>query len=119
MIPFMVSLRSLEEQNPSQPGWPLRSIHTGSEGLASMRIGAHHTESELETIVADAVQDGLLLKVSYHIGGPATLYKSTKDLHDLLLFISGTANFDNLLLAATQDPWFKDSFKITASMHTS
>jgi hypothetical protein len=119
MIPFMVSLRSLEERNPSQPGWPLRSIHTGSEALASTGIAPHRTESELETIVADAVQDGLLLKVPYHIGGPATLYKSTKDMHDLVLFVSGTAKFDNLVLAASQDPWLKDAYKITARMHTS
>jgi hypothetical protein len=111
MIPFMISLKVLEDQNPHQPGIPLRLIHQGLEKMVTMQLQRHQSESEIQRMIADPLKDGLLSKVPSPINGPANLFRSTEDYYDLVLFIGGRVSFKNLLFVAGQDTRFNELFK--------
>lgn len=114
MIPFFASLKILEEEYPFQPGMSLSSIRTGLDMMDSMQVHPLQSESEVERAMGNAVKDGLLLEIPPHIGSADTLYKSTDDVHDLLLWFGGRHSFDDLLLSAGQDSRFDDLFKNNA-----
>lgn len=111
MIPFMISLKILEDQNPHQPGIPLHLLHQGLDKMVSMQLQRHQSESEIQSMIADALEDGLLAKVPSPFGGPAHLFRSTEDYYDLVLFVGGRVSFKNLLFVAGQDTRFNELFK--------
>jgi hypothetical protein len=111
MIPFMISLKMLEDQNPQQPGVPLYLIYQGLETMVTMQIQRYQSGSEIQGMIADALKDGLLSKIPTAIDGPANLFRSTEDYYDLVLFIGGRVSFKNLLFVAGQDTRFNELFK--------
>jgi hypothetical protein len=111
MAGFMISLQMLEDNYPLQPGFPRRLIQKGIDTMVAALVQGHQSETDIDRVIADALGDGLKSRVYNPIGSWETLFKSTDDYFDLVLYVGGACSFNDFLLVAGQDSRFDKLFK--------